>query len=163
MKRLIPLLLILAAAPASAEITHSIQSSVQMNVDGAASAAQRIGSSLAVSGNNVTLSTAPTLGSLTAGSAVGYTPGAYSVTTAGDAFSYSESFTEGDATPTATSVTTSSGNVDSLPMLGVTTTTSGGVAGNMSASIATDGAMSLTAGSAGTSITGQVTQTLQLK
>jgi len=82
MKRLAPLLLLIAAAPASAEITHSIQSSVQMTVDGAASAAQRIGSSLAVSGNNVTLSTSPTLGSLTAGSAVGYTPGAYSVTTA---------------------------------------------------------------------------------
>ena len=49
----------------------------------------------------VTLDTAPVLGTLTAGSAVGYTPGAYSITTAGDAFSYSESYIEGDATPTS--------------------------------------------------------------
>ena len=95
---------------------------------------------------------------LTAGSAVGYTPRAYSVTTAGDAFSYSESFIEGDATPSNTTVT--SGVVGSLPMLGSTTTTSGGVAGNLAGSIATDGALTITAGGAGTSAIGQVIQEL---
>ena len=84
---------------------------MQLQVDGAASQASRIGSTLAVSGSNVTLDTAPVLGTLTAGSAVGYTPGAYSITTAGDAFSYSESYIEGDATPSNTSV--SSGVVTS--------------------------------------------------
>ena len=68
-----------AALPANADITHKIQSSVQLQVDGAASQASRIGSTLSVSGSNVTLDTAPVLGSLTAGSAVGYTPGAYSI------------------------------------------------------------------------------------
>ena len=149
-----------AALPAKADITHKIQSSVQLQVDGAASQASRIGSTLAVSGSNVTLDTAPVLGTLSAGSAVGYTPGAYSITTAGDAFSYSESFIEGDATPTATSV---SGVVTSLPMLGNTTTTSGGVAGSLAGTIATDGAMAITAGGAGTTATGQVVLSLEIE
>ncbi len=148
------------AVPAHADITHKIQSSVQLQVDGAASQASRIGSTLAVSGSNVTLDTAPVLGTLTAGSAVGYTPGAYSITTAGDAFSYSESYVEGDATPSNTSV--SSGVVTSLPMLGNTTTTSGGVAGSLAGTIATDGAMTITAGGAGTTATGQVVLSLEV-
>ena len=151
----------LLGLPAQADITHRIQSSVQLSVDGAGSVAARIPSTYAVSGSNITLDTAGGLGSLTAGSAVGYTPASYSVTTAGDAFSYSESFIEGDATPSDTTVT--SGVVGSLPMLGSTTTTSGGVAGNLAGSIATDGAISITAGSAGTSAIGQVIQELTIK
>ena len=94
----------LLGLPAQADITHRIQSSVQLSVDGAGSVAARIPSTYAVSGSNITLDTAGGLGSLTAGSAVGYTPASYSVTTAGDAFSYSESFIEGDATPSDTTV-----------------------------------------------------------
>ena len=148
----------LLGLPAQADITHRIQSSVQLSVDGAGSVAAKLPSTYAVSGSNITLDTAGGLGSLTAGSAVGYTPASYSVTTAGDAFSYSESFIEGDATPSDTTVT--SGIVGSLPMLGSTTTTSGGVAGNLAGSIATDGAISITAGGAGTSAIGQVIQEL---
>ena len=148
----------LLGLPAQADITHRIQSSIQLSVDGAGSVAARIPSTYAVSGSNITLDTAGGLGSLTAGSAVGYTPAAYSVTTAGDAFSYSESFIEGDATPSDTTVT--SGVVGSLPMLGSTTTTSGGVSGNLAGSIATDGALTITAGGAGTSAIGQVIQEL---
>jgi hypothetical protein len=151
-----------AALPAKADITHKIQSSVQLQVDGAASQASRIGSTLAVSGSNVTLDSAPVLGTLSAGDAVGYTPGQYSITTAGDAFSYSESFIEGDATPSSVSVTTTSGTVDSLPMLGSNVVQSGGVAGNLAGTIATDGAMSITAGGAGTTATGQVVLSIEV-
>lgn len=155
MKRFLPLIAFLVAAPAAhADITHKIQSSIQLTVDGAASQATRIGSSYSVSGSNITLDTAGGLGALTAGSAVGYTAADYSVTTAGDAFSFSESFTEGDATPTATSVT--SGVVANIPMLGSTTTTSGGVAGTLAGTIASDSAMTITAGGAGTTAIGQV-------
>ena len=150
-----------AISPASADITHKIQSSISLTVDGAASQAIRLGSTLAVSGSNVTLGTAPSLETLTPGSAVGYTPGAYSVTTPGNAFSYSESFIEGDATPSATTV--SSGIVGSLPMLGNTTTTSGGVAGTLAGSINTAGTMSIPAGGAGTSAIAQVIQELTIK
>jgi len=162
MKRtLLALGITLLAAPAQADITHRIQSSVSLSVDGAGSVATRIPSTYAVSGNNITLDTAGGLGTLTAGSAVGYTPADYSVTTAGDAFSFTESFIEGDATPSATTVT--SGVVGSLPMLGSTTTTSGGVAGDLAGTIATDGALSITAGGAGTTAIGQVIQELTIK
>ena len=164
MKRtLLALGVTLLGLPAQADITHKIQSSIQLSVDGAGSVAAKLPSTYSVSGSNITLDTAGGLGTLTAGSAVGYTPADYSVTTAGDAFSYTESFIEGDDTPSATSVTTSSGTVDSLPMLGQTTTTSGGVAGDLAGTIDSGGAISITAGSAGTTAIGQVIQELQIK
>ena len=161
MKALILLAFALLAAPAKADITHKIQSSVSLTVDGAASAATKIGSSYSVSGSNVTLDTAGGLGSLTSGSAVGYTPASYSVTTAGDAFSFTESFNEGDNVPSATTVT--SGVVGSLPMLGDTTTTSGGVAGSLAGTLSSDHAMTITAGGAGTSAVGQMVTELTIK
>ena len=162
MKRaLLVLGITLMAAPAQADITHRIQSSVSLSVDGAGSVAARIPSTYSISGNNITLDTAGGLGALTAGSAVGYTPADYSITTAGDAFSLTESFIEGDATPSATTV--SSGVIGSLPMLGSTTTTSGGVAGSLAGTIATDGALTITAGSAGTQAIAQVIQELTIK
>jgi len=146
--------------PAHADITHRIQSSVSLSVDGAGSVATRVPSALAVSGNNVTLGTVPSLSSHTAGTALGYTPGAFTVTTAGDAFSYSESYTEGDNVPSVLSTTVTSGVVPALPVFGNTTTTSGGVASTLAGTIATDGAISITAGGAGTSAIGQVIQEL---
>ena len=151
----------LLGLPAQADITHKIQSSIQLSVDGAGSVAAKIPSTYSVSGSNITLDTAGGLGTLTAGSAVGYTPATYSVTTAGDAFSYTESFIEGDDTPSATTVT--SGVVSSLPMLGSTTTTSGGVAGDLDGTIDSGGALSITAGGAGTTAIGQVIQELTIK
>ena len=164
MKRaLLALAASLLAAPAQADITHKIQSSVSLSVDGAGSVAIRQPSSMAVSGSNVTLGTAPTLDALTSGTALGYTPGAYSITTAGDSFSYSESYTEGDDVPTVLSTTVTSGVVPALPVFGNTTTTSGGVAGTLAGTIATDGAITVTAGGAGTTAIGQVIQELTIK
>jgi hypothetical protein len=151
----------LLGLPAQADITHKIQSSIQLSVDGAGSVAAKLPSTYSVSGSNITLDTAGGLGTLTAGTAVGYTPASYSVTTAGDAFSYTESFIEGDDTPSATTVT--SGVVSSLPMLGSTTTTSGGVAGDLDGTIDSGGALSITAGGAGTTAIGQVIQELTIK
>ena len=162
-KALLVLVASLLAAPAQADIIHRISSSVSLNVDGAGSVATRIPSSMAVSGSNVTLGTAPALGTLTSGTALGYTPGDYSITTAGDAFSYSESYTEGDDVPTVLSTTVTSGVVPALPVFGSVTTTSGGVAGTLDGSIATDGAISLTSGGAGTQAVGQVIMELQIK
>ncbi|ADD95171.1 hypothetical protein [uncultured phage MedDCM-OCT-S04-C714] len=118
---------------------------------------------MAVSGSNVTLGTAPTLDALTSGTALGYTPGAYTITTAGDAFSYSESYTEGDDVPTVLSTTVTAGVVPALPVFGNTTTTTGGVAGTLAGTIATDGALTITAGGAGTTAIGQVIQELTIK
>ena len=151
------------ALPAHADITHKIQSSVSLSVDGAGSVAIRQPSSMAISGSNVTLDTTPALGTLTSGTALGYTPGAFSITTAGDSFSYSESYIEGDDVPAVLSTTVTSGVVPALPAFGNTTTTSGGVAGSLAGTIATDGAIAITAGGAGTSAIGQVIQELTIK
>ena len=153
----------LLGLPAQADITHKIQSSVQLTVDGAGSVASRVPSSLAVSGSNVTLDTAPALGALTSGTALGYTSGEFSVTTAGDSFSYSESYIEGDDVPSVLSTTVTSGVVPALPVFGSVTTTSGGVAGDLDGTIDSGGALSITAGGAGTSAIGQVIQELTIK
>jgi hypothetical protein len=164
MKRLALVLgITLFAAPVQADITHRIQSSVSLSVDGAGSVATRIPSTYAVSGNNVTLDTAPVFGSFSSGSTLGYTPGAYSITTAGDAFSYSESYTEGDDVPTVLSTTVTSGVVPALPVFGNTTTTSGGHAATLAGTLATDGALTITAGGSGTTAIGQVIQELTIK
>ena len=152
-----------AISPASADITHAIKSSISLTVDGAASQSIRQPSSLAVSGSNVTLGTAPVLGTLTSGTALGYTPGAYSITTAGDSFSYSESYIEGDDVPTVLSTTVTAGVVPALPIFGNTTTTAGGVAGTLAGTIATDGAVTITAGGAGTTAIGQIIQELTIR
>ena len=162
-KALLALAASLLAAPAQADITHKIQSSVSLSVDGAGSVAIRQPSSMAISGSNVTLDTAPTLSSLTSGTALGYTPGAYSITTAGDSFSYSESYTEGDDVPTVLSTTVTSGVVPALPVFGNTTTTSGGVASTLAGTVDSGGAITVTAGGAGTTAIGQVIQELTIK
>ena len=77
--------------------------------------------------------------------------------------SYSESYTEGDDVPTVLSTTVTSGVVPALPVFGNTTTTSGGVAGTLAGTIATDGALTITAGGAGTTAIGQVIQELTIK
>ena len=153
----------LLGLPAQADIIHKISSSIQLTVDGAGSVANRVPSSLAVSGSNVTLDTAPALGALTSGTALGYTSGEFSVTTAGDSFSYSESYIEGDDVPSVLSTTVTSGVVPALPVFGSVTTTSGGVAGDLDGTIDSGGALSITAGGAGTSAIGQVIQELTIK
>ena len=145
--------MVLMAAPAHADLTHKISTSVQLTVDASASQATRLGSTYSVSGSNVSA----TLGGLTAPAsataAATMNSGTYTQTTAGSAFSFSETFNSGDAIPSGTTV--SSGVASSLPAFGSVTTTSGGVAGSLAGTIDSAGSMSLTAGGAGTAATGQ--------
>ena len=153
--------MLLMTAPAHADITHKISTSVQLTVDASASQATRLGSTYSVSGNNVSA----TLGGITApGSttaAATMNSGTYTQTTAGSAFSFSESFNQGDAIPTGTTVT--SGVAPSLPAFGSVTTTAGGVAGSLAGTIDSAGTMSLTAGGAGTSATGQFVSEITIR
>ena len=55
------------------------------------------------------------------------------------------------------------GTVMDLPAFGNTVTSAGGFAGSLAGTIASDGAISLTAGGAGTTATGQVVTTLTIK
>ena len=157
---LIALGMLLLAAPAHADLTHKISSSVQLTVDASASQATRLGSTYSVSGSNVSA----TLGGLTAPSgsaAATMNAGTYSQTTDGSAFSFTETFNQGDAIPSNTTIT--SGVAPSLPAFGSVTTTAGGVAGSLAGTINSAGTMSLTAGGAGTSATGQFVAEITIK
>ena len=152
--------MLLMAAPARADLTHKISSSVQLTVDASASQATRLGSTYSVSGSNVSA----TLGGLTAPSgaaAATMNAGTYSQTTDGSAFSFSETFNSGDAIPTGTTV--SSGVVGTLPAFGSVTTTAGGVAGSLAGTINSAGTMALTAGGSGTSATGQFVSEITIR
>ena len=152
-------LLLLLAAPASADMTHNITTSTQLSVNGSYTDANRIGSTYAVSGSNIKVATDQHFGKLTAGTATTAATldvGAYDVNTAGAAFSFSESWLQGDGIAAIGSgVDVTSGVVADMPAFGNTTTQSGGVAGTLAGTILSSGIMTLTAGGAGTTATGQ--------
>ena len=164
MKKIIPFIMIAATGllttQVKADLTHRLSTSTQLSVDGAATQSSRIGSTYTVSGNNIT---AGTMGCLTKATgdtattaAATQTQGVYTVTTAGSAFSLSESFVHGDAVaPIGTGVDVTSGIVADMPAYGEVVTQSGGVAGSLAGTITSAGVMTLTAGGAGTTATGQ--------
>ena len=158
MRKLVPLVMILMTAGAAnaGGLVTKHASSVQLTVDAARSTASRIGHQMSISGSNVSTTDGTTSGVV--GNAVlmtsdGFT-GASSVVTAsqatsGEAFSFSASYTQGDAIPT------SAPTVGEVPNFGSITSYSAGTAGNLAGTIGTDGAISVTAGGAGTTATGQ--------
>ena len=96
------------------------------------------------------------MGAATATTAATQDVGLYEINTAGSAFSFSESWTQGDAiNPIGTGVDVASGVVADMPAYGTVLTSSGGVAGTLAGTITSAGVMTLTAGGAGTSATGQ--------
>ena len=85
-----------AGAPAYADITHKLQSSVQLTVDAAATNATRLGSSFSISGNGVDTTDGTTANTISAGTITSgvYAPGTISATqdTPGSSFSFSQSY-----------------------------------------------------------------------
>ena len=160
MKRFIPLLLLLASPNsvlADVSIKHTALTSLQ--VDGAGVQSIRVPSSYAVSGNNMKVSTGEHFGKLIAPTATASAlldVGVMEVNTVGSAFSFSESWIGGDA-PVAigSGVDVSGGVVADMPAYGGQTTQSGGVAGSLAGTITSAGVVTLTAGGAGTTATGQ--------
>lgn len=166
MRKLLPLAILVVAGPAQADVIHRMQSSVQLTVDSAASAATRVGTTYSVSGSGVSTTdgtTAGVVGGL--GSITNGIPAVTNVTasqvTSGNSFSFSQSVLQGDSTQT-TATTVSSGVVGSLPLYGTTTTTSGGVAGSLAGTIDSKHAMTLVGGGAGTSATGQMVTEIRI-
>ena len=107
MKRFIPILMLLMSAPlaARADITSRMQSSIQLQVNAAATQVSRIGSTYSASGSGVTMDVGGGnsadgnvggLGTLTDGVGQGSVATA-SQTSAGGAYTFSQSFIEGDA------------------------------------------------------------------
>ena len=157
MRKFIPLMMILmtAGAAQAGGIVTKHATSVQLTVDAARTTASRVGNSYAISGTNVGTSDGTTAGMLSTGtiSSGVYAPGTISANqlnaTDGEAFSFSTSFTQGDA------LSTSAPTVGEVPNYSSITSYSAGTAGNLAGTIGQDGGITVTAGGAGTSATGQ--------
>ena len=155
----------LGVGAAHADITHKLSSSVQLNVNAAATQVERIGSTYSVSGNNVTTQYTPSggsatssIGSLTISSGVGSIP-TLSATqaTAGESWSFTQSFTQGDAISSSAPTVGQVGNFSSQ------VSTAAGTAGDLAGTIDTSGTIAITAGGAGTQATGQVVSELTVR
>ena len=151
-----------AALPAKADLTHKIQSSVQLEVGGASTRAIRVGNSYSVSGSGVSTTDGSTAGVV--GGLGAHTNGVGALTTvtasqatSGNAFSFSNSYTIGDTIPT------SAPTVGEVPAFGDVTSTAGGTAGDLAGTITTAGAVTVTPGNSNTSAVGQIIVELQTR
>ena len=168
MWKVLPIIFLFGASAARADLVHTLSTSTQLSVNGAATVSERIGSTYTVSGTNVKVGTgnSDVFGGLTAGSATAAATmkaGTYDINTAGSAFSFSESWLQGDGIAAIGSgVDVTSGVVADMPAFGETTTQSGGVAGTLAGTILSSGVMTLTAGGAGTTATGQFVSTISV-
>ena len=154
MKRFLPLITLLAFSPAAnADLTHKIQSSISLQVGGAMTTANRIGSSFSISGSGVDTTDGHTANTISAGTITSgvYNPGTIAVTqdTPSNAFSFSQSYTQADAIPTSAATTGAIQNFGSLQ------STAAGTAGSLAGTLSPSGALTVTAGGANTLAIGQ--------
>ncbi len=162
MKRLIPIVMLLGLAPLSAraDMTSRMTTSVQLQVNAAATQMQRVGNSYAISGTNVDTTDGTTANTITGGTIANgiYGPGTITATQddPGEAFSFTTSFTQGDA------LVTSAPSVGSVSALSNQLSTGAGTAGNLAGTVNSQGALTVTAGGAGTVATGQFVTELQV-
>ena len=165
MRKFLPLLILIFAPAAKADITHKLSSSVQLQVNAAATNVERVGTSYSVSGNNVTTQYTPeggsatnSVGSLTIASGVGAIPTLSAVqATAGESWSFSQSFTQGDA------IVSSAPSVGAVSPLSSQTSTAAGTAGTLAGTIDSSSTITLTGGGAGTSATGQFVSEISIR
>ena len=156
MKRIIPfIMLAMAATPltARADLTSRMTSSVQLQVNAAATQMKRMGNAYSISGNNVDTTDGTTANTVSAGaiSSGVYGPGTISATQddPGESFSFTTSFTQGDA------IDTTGPAIGDISAYSDQLSTAAGVQGNLAGTVTSQGALTVTAGGAGTSATGQ--------
>ena len=155
MKKLLPLVMLLMTASAAnaGGIVSKHASSVQLTVDAARSQATRIGSSFSIAGSNIDTTDGSTANTVSAGTITSgvYNPGTIAATqdTAGAAFSFSQSYTQADAVPT------SAATLGANPNFGSLTTYAAGTKDTLAGTVTSAGVLTVTAGGAGTSATGQ--------
>ena len=162
MKKFIPLLLLAGfSSPAMADITHKLSSSVQLQVNAAATQVERIGSSWSVSGNGVDTTDGTTVNTVSAGTIASgvFSPGTIAATqdVPGASFSYSATYIQGDA------VSQSAPSVGAVSNFSDQVSTASGTAGDLAGTITTAGVMTITAGGAGTVATGQFVNELTVQ
>ena len=162
MKKLLPILLFAGfSSPAFADITHKLSSSVQLQVNAAATQVERIGSSWSVSGNGVDTTDGTTVNTVSAGTITSgvMSPGTIAATqdVPGASFSYSATYVQGDA------VSQSAPSVGAVSYFSDHVSTAGGTAGTLAGTITSAGVITVTAGGAGTVATGQFVNELTVQ
>ena len=94
----------MVAPAAKADITSRMTSSVQLQVNAAATQMKRIGSSFSITGNNVDTTDGTTANTVSAGTIASgvYSPGTSAATQddPGESFSFTQAFTQADAIDT---------------------------------------------------------------
>ena len=154
------MVLMTASAANAGALTHKLSSSVQLTVDAAATNVTRLGSTFSISGNGVDTTDGNTANTISVGTITSgvYAPGTIAATqdTPGNAFSFSQSYTQGDVIPT------SAPTVGAVAAFGNITSTTAGTAGTLAGTISPTGAITLTAGGAGTNATGQFVSELSI-
>ena len=150
-----------------ADITHSISSSVQLNVNAAATQVERIGNSYSVSGTNIDVTT---LGGMTADDgAASFSDGTYTVADDATTWAFTENFTVGDSVddngPSVGDVSNYSNQTSTAAGSLTFSTTDGGTTytSTLAGAIDTVGGITVTPGGAGTSAIGQVTTSLTIE
>ena len=147
------MLLMTASAANAGGLVSKHASSVQLTVDAARSQATRIGSSFSISGSNIDTTDGNTAGTVSVGTITSgvYNPGTIAATqdTAGTAFSFSQSYTQADAVPQSAPTT------GLVPNFSNVTSYTAGTKDALAGTVTSAGILTVTAGGAGTTATGQ--------
>ena len=158
MKRFLPIVMLLmtgavVAPSAKADITSRMTSSVQLQVNAAATQMKRIGSSFSITGNNVDTTDGPTANTISAGTIASgvYSPGSIAATQddPGESFSFTQAFTQADA------LDTSGPDIGDVSAYSDQLSTAAGAKDTLAGTVTSQGALTVTAGGAGTVATGQ--------
>ena len=160
MKKLLLLTFLFTPSAVLADMTSTITSSVQIDVQAAATAAEKVANSYSVSGSGVETTDGTTagviggLGDVTDGINA-FTTITASQLTDGENFTFQQSYLEGDSSPSSAVTTGEVANFSNI------TSTAAGVLSDGAATI-DNHVITVTGGGAGTSITGQYGTTLTI-
>ena len=153
MWKLLPIIILFGAPAARADLTHKLSTSTQLTVNAGITQTERIGSSFSISGNGVDTTDGTTANTVSVGTITSgvYAPGTIAATqdVPGASFSFTQSYTQADAVPTSAPAVGAVANFSDV------TSHAAGVAGSLAGTITSQGEMTLTAGGAGTTATGQ--------
>ena len=152
-------MILMSGTAARADLTHRLSSSTQLQVDAGYTSVSRAANTYSTSGSGVSTTITPSggsaasnLGGISAVSTAGVATFALpdvAQTTQGNAYSFTQNITTGDA------IVTTAADVGDVLGYSNIVSTAPGTAGSLAGTILSSGAMTLTAGGAGTSATGQ--------
>ena len=170
MKKLFPIIMLFgmtsAVSPVNADITHRLSSSSQLSVDAGYTTVSRAPNTYSTSGSGVTTTITPSGGSAasdlggisavsTAGVATFALPDVVQ-TTQGNAYSFTQNITTGDA------IVTTAADVGDVLGYSQISSSAPGTVGNLAGTVTSAGALTVVAGGAGTTATGQFVTELEI-